>query len=126
MLAPGQLLYTTLIGAPATVALLGTRIRPNRLEAGVVLPAATYQLVNRQPLNRTRRPCVLSDEARLQLTLYAASYAELEVLSAAARAALEATGRFRWDSEGDQYDDQGQIGGRRQDYTLSLSTSTAS
>ncbi len=121
MPAPGQLLYQLLNDTPETAALLGARIQPNRLSAGTALPAATYQLVNRQPRTRTRRDCVLSDEARLQVNLYAATYADLEALASAVRAALDTTGSpFRYQDEGDQYDEAGQIGGRRQDYSLIL------
>ncbi|MCC2547715.1 DUF3168 domain-containing protein [Hymenobacter sp. BT175] len=121
-MAPGELLFQVLSTSPETAALLGTRIRPNRLEAGMVLPAATYSIVNRQPRAQTRRECTLSDEVRLQINLYAIAYADLDPLADAVRKALQEAG-FRWTGEGDQYDDAGQIGGRRQDYTLILPTS---
>jgi hypothetical protein len=121
MAAPGQLLYAALTSNPETSALLGTRVMPNRLPAGTTLPAAVYQLVNRQPRARTRRNCVLSDEARLQVTLYAASYAGLEQLASAVRKVLDSPARgFVYDNERDQYDEASQIGGRSQDYILTL------
>ncbi|MBG8552355.1 DUF3168 domain-containing protein [Hymenobacter guriensis] len=118
-MAPGELLYAALQANPQTAALLGGRIRPNQLEAGAALPAVVYQLVNQQPSARTRRACTLSDEARLQLTVYAAGYAQMSTVALAVRKALADTS-FSFDSEGDQYDEAGQIGGRRQDYTIRI------
>lgn len=120
MQAPGQLLVQALTASPAANALLQGRIRPNRLEAGAALPAAVYQLVNQQPAGFCLRGPAGTDEARLQVTLYAASYAGLDALATAVRRALAGT-VFVFRSEGDQFDDAGQVGGRRQDYTLTLS-----
>ncbi|MGO8608866.1 DUF3168 domain-containing protein, partial [Rhizobium johnstonii] len=66
MPAPGQLLVSALTANPATAALLGGRIRPNRLEAGAALPAAVYQLINQQPQGYCLRGATDTDTARLQ------------------------------------------------------------
>lgn len=120
MPAPGQLLVSALTADAAVHALLAGRIRPNRLEAGAQLPAAVYQLINQQPAGFCLRGGTSTDTARLQLTLYAPTYAALDALAGAVRRALRGSA-FEFQSEGDQYDDQGQIGGRRQDYLISIS-----
>jgi hypothetical protein len=123
-MTPGQLLFQLLSQTPETAALLGTRIRPNRLEAGTQLPAAVYQLVNNQPERLMH--CALPDTARVQVVIYGTSYAQMEAVALAVRKALDgyrtADGTdIEYDSEGDQYDEDARVGGRRQDYLITTS-----
>lgn len=122
MPTPGQLLFHLLSTSPYTAGLLGTRIKPNRLEAGSGLPAVVYQLVNNQSDRRLLR-CAAPDEARVQLVIYAASYGQMEAVAQAVRRALDgysdsAGTDIEYEAEGDQYDEDARVGGRRQDYLI--------
>ena len=117
---PGQRLYALLSVAPAVVALTGTRIYPLRLPQESVRPAITYQVVsNAQSAPLT---CPANDTPRVQVSLFADTYAGVCALAAAVRAVLH--GRHpgglvvELANEIDQYSDPAACYFRTQDYEL--------
>ena len=88
MASAATLLYQ-LLKADATVsALVAGRIYPLRLGQGAALPAIAYQKIS-DPTAGSLRACELPRVARVQISLFARTYAELDVLDAAVQTALD-------------------------------------
>ena len=117
---PGVLIFSLLSQAPAVVALLNTRIYPILAPQGTPFPYATYQVIS-QNGNETMA-CVLDDDARVQLSLFAKTYPEICAISAATRAALAGqevgTVLLTFDGNRDQASDPTLCYFRTQDYLL--------
>jgi len=91
---PGAILFDLLKAAAPVVALLGyadkqqvpqVRIYPLRAPEKTPLPYAVYQVVSGQA--EATMVCDLDDNARVQLSLFAATYPQLAELHQACRAA---------------------------------------
>ena len=115
---PGQLVFALLSQAARVVALAGTRIYPLRIPQGQPRPAVAFQLISNT--NDGIGPCRLNERARVQVSIYADSYAETCALSGAVRAVLdgyrdgETTVDFA--QQLDHYDDPAACFFRSQDY----------
>lgn len=83
---PGALLNSLLSQAPAVVALVTDRIYPLRAPQGTPYPYVLYQVVSGTP--DTSAQCELPDRARVQLSLFAATYPDVTQVHKACRAAL--------------------------------------
>lgn len=91
---PGQLLFTLLSQAAPVAALLPyvrqgqpeVKVYPVVAPENTPLPYVCYQLISRVPDGSAL--CDLGDAARVQLSLYATSYAQLCQLAQACRRAL--------------------------------------
>ena len=126
---PGLLLFSLLTQAAPVTALLGYvdkqlgpqhRLYPLRAPEGTPLPYVVYQVVSGTA--DATMTCDLADEARVQLSLFAASYAQVCELHAACRAALhgQRVGTVTIDFDGFQetHDDRALCYLRTQDYLL--------
>lgn len=117
---PGALIFSLLTQAAPVVALLGTRIYPILAPQGTPYPYATYQVIS-QNGNETMA-CVLEDDARVQLSVFAETYAQVCAITGATRAALagrEAQGALlTFDGNRDQPSDPTLCYFRTQDYLL--------
>ena len=117
---PGVLIFSLLSQAAPVVALLGERIYPILAPQGTPFPYATYQVIS-QNGNETMA-CVLEDDARAQLSLFAKTYPEICAISAATRAALAGqevgTVLLTFDGNRDQASDPVTCYFRTQDYLL--------
>jgi hypothetical protein len=120
---PGAILYALLSQAAPVVALLnhaqvGLRIYPLRAPQGTPLPYAVYQVVSAQ--SDATMNCDLDDTARVQLSLFAATYPDLTVLHAACRSAAHGkrvgTATVDFDSYQEAYQDNATCFLRTQDY----------
>ena len=118
----GPLLFSLLSQAAPVAALVGTRIYPLRIPQEQPRPAITYQLISRVPDGSPI--CALDDVARVQLSLFADDYGQIEVLAAAVRQALhQATVQgvyLALDNEIDHHDDTADCYFRSQDYFLEI------
>lgn len=116
----GQLIFSLLSSAPDVVALSGTRIYPLRVPQGKPRPAIAYQLVSN--VNDGEPGCYGDDRPRVQVSLFADTYATLCALSAATRAALDGyrSGAIvvTHVNETDLYDEQAECFHRPQDYEV--------
>ncbi len=83
---PGQLLFSLLSQAAPVTALVGTRIYPVVAPQGSPRPYVCYQLISRVPDGSAL--CQLSDVARVQLSLFADTYAQVCQLAQACRGQL--------------------------------------
>jgi len=122
---PGLLLFALLSQEPAVRALVATRIYPLRAPEGQARPYVLYQLISRVPDGPPA--CRFGDVARVQLSLFADSYAQVSALAAACRAVLHfaqpAPDVFlELDNELDHFDDQAVCFFKSQDYLLELPT----
>lgn len=121
MNAPGKLLYDLLLAAPAVVALAGNRIYPVRLAQGAALPAIAYQLISDAPTGAARG-CVLPGAPRVQISLFARAYEDLEALDAAVRGALDGAEtpayRLHFLNGFDQFEDASTVFYRPTDYRV--------
>ena len=121
-MAPGEIVFSVLSQAPAVQALVGVRIYPLRIPQGKPRPAITYQLITRVPQGSPL--CVLSDVARVQLSIFTDTYAQGEALATACRQALHgyALGEVyaELSNEIDQYDEGAVCYFKSQDYELEL------
>jgi len=117
---PGALIFSLLSQAPDVVALLGTRIYPILAPQTAPFPYITYQVISQNP-NETMG-CVLEDDARVQLSIFAKEYMEVWAISAATRQALANTevGQvlISFDGNRDQASDPTTCYFRTQDYLL--------
>ncbi|MDO7888286.1 DUF3168 domain-containing protein [Hymenobacter cheonanensis] len=117
---PGALLFSLLSQAPSVVALLGTRIFPILAPQTTPFPYLTYQVIS-QNGNETMG-CILEDDARVQLSIFAKTYAEVCTIAAATRAALAGqevgTVLLTFDGNRDQASDPTTCYFRTQDYLL--------
>ena len=118
----GPLLFSLLSQAAPVAALVGTRIYPLRIPQEQPRPAITYQLISRVPEGSAL--CELDDDARVQVSLFADTYGEIEALSQAVRAVLHlnpaAPVHMSLDNEIDHHDDTADCYFRSQDYFLEL------
>ena len=87
MASAATLLYQLLKADANVSALVAGRIYPLRLGQGAALPAIAYQKIS-DPTAGSLRACELPRVARVQISLFAKSYAELDTLDAAVQAAL--------------------------------------
>jgi len=120
---PGLLLFALLSQAAPVTALVGPRIYPLRAPEGQPRPYVLYQLISRVPDGAPA--CHFGDVARVQLSLFADSYAQVSALAAACRAVLHfaqpAPDVFlELDNEQDHYHDQALCYFKSQDYLLEL------
>jgi hypothetical protein len=126
---PGQLLFALLSQAPDVVALLSyapkpgqteLRVYPLRAPQGTPLPYVCYQVVSQNP--DTSADCDLDDTARVQLSIFAKTYAQVCTLSQACRQVLhrQRVGSIAidLDQQIDQYSDPAVCYYRTQDYLL--------
>jgi hypothetical protein len=117
---PGVLIFSLLSQAAPVVALLGERIYPILAPQGTPFPYATYQVIS-QNGNETMG-CVLEDDARVQLSIFAKTYPEVCTISAAFRATLAGqevgTALLTFDGNRDQASDPTICYFRTQDYLL--------
>jgi hypothetical protein len=124
---PGAILFDLLKQAAPVVALLGYvdkqqvqqyRIYPLRAPQGTPLPYAVYQVVSGQA--DATMQCDLDDTARVQLSLFAATYPDITVLHAACRAAAHSkrvgTATVDFDSYQESFQDGATCYLRTQDY----------
>jgi hypothetical protein len=120
---PGAILYALLSQAAPVVALLGhaqagLRIYPLRAPQGTPLPYAVYQVVSGQA--DATMQCDLDDTARVQLSIFAATYPDITVLHAACRAAAHGqrvgTATIDFDSYQESFQDGATCYLRTQDY----------
>ena len=126
----GPLLYALLSQAAPVAALVANasgaalpfRIFPLRIPQGQSRPAITYQLISRVPDGSAA--CELDDVARVQLSLFADTYAEIEALAVAVRRALHRTTAqgvyFELGNQIDHHDDTADCYFTSQDYTLEI------
>lgn len=119
-------MYARLLAAPAVQALLAGRVYPVRLAQGAALPAVAYQQIGR-PASAAARGCRLPEAVRVQVSLFARTYAELDALDAAVRAALDGhqdpadgIAAVRYLDGRDQMDDQSLVYYRPTDYRVEL------
>jgi hypothetical protein len=117
---PGALIFSLLSQAAPVVALLGTRIYPILAPQDAPFPYITYQVIS-QNGNETMG-CVLEDDARVQLSIFATTYMQLWDISAATRAALAGVEvgnvLLTFDGNRDQASDPTTCYFRTQDYLL--------
>ena len=117
---PGALIFSLLSQAAPVVALLGTRIYPILAPQTAPFPYITYQVIS-QNGNETMG-CVLEDDARVQLSIFAKTYMEVWAISAATRQALAnaevGTVLISFDGNRDQASDPTTCYFRTQDYLL--------
>lgn len=126
---PGLLLCSLLSQAPDVVAALvyapkpgveQLRLYPLRAPQTTPLPYVCYQVVSQQTLGSER--CELDDEARVQLSIYAATYAQVCELSQLLRATLHrqrvGSACIDLDQQLDHYADNALCYYRTQDYLL--------
>lgn len=118
---PGALIFSLLSQAAPVVALLSTRIYPILAPQNTPFPYVTYQVIS-QTGNETMG-CVLEDDARVQLSIFAKTYMEVWAISAATRQTL-ATAEvgqvlISFDGNRDQASDPTTCYFRTQDYLLS-------
>lgn len=73
-----------LLGTPAVAAVFGTRAEPDPLSQGRVLPAMTYKVVG-----KPHAVDVETTWVRLQVTVWADTYAQVQAGSTAIRKALQ-------------------------------------
>jgi hypothetical protein len=83
---PGEIINALLQADAEVVALLGERVYPLRAPQNTPYPYATYQVVSGQ--GNSLAACDLYDEARVQVSLFAKTYAQIGQLHAACRKAL--------------------------------------
>ncbi|MGY3091083.1 hypothetical protein ACVWYF_004147 [Hymenobacter sp. UYAg731] len=118
----GPLLFSLLSQAAPVAALVGTRIYPLRIPQEQPRPAITYQLISRVPDGSAI--CALDDIARVQLSLFADTYGEIEALAATVRGALHRLSTLgvylELDNEIDHHDDTADCYFRSQDYFLEI------
>lgn len=96
---PGQLLFSLLSQAAPVSALLPhvrngqpeTKIYPVVAPQNTPRPYCCYQLISRVPETGSSALCRLGDVARVQLSLFADTYAQLAQLTAAIKAELDYT-----------------------------------
>ena len=117
---PGPLFFATLTQDATVGALLGTRIYPILAPPNTPFPYLTYQLISQQ--GEETMACRLDDNARVQLSLFATTYAQVCEVAAACRAALFAADlapvRLSFDGNRDQPSDPQVCYFRTQDYLL--------
>ena len=126
---PGAILFNLLSQAIPVVALLGyvdkaqqpqVKIYPLRAPQNTPLPYVLYQVVSGQA--DASAQCELPDTARVQLSLFAATYAEIAILHQACRTALH--GRemgevsIAFDGYQESFQDNATCYLRTQDYLL--------
>jgi hypothetical protein len=120
---PGAILTALLSQAAPVVALLdhpkaGLRIYPLRAPQNTPLPYAVYQVVSGQA--DATMNCDLDDTARVQLSLFAATYPDITALHAACRAAAHGqrvgTVTVDFDSYQESFQDNATCFLRTQDY----------
>ena len=121
-MAPGALLYSLLTQSAAVTALVDGRVFPLRIEQDTPRPAITYQLISRVPDGTAA--CELDDIARVQLSLFADTYAEVEALASACRPVLHRLTTqgvyLELSNEIDHHDDGADCYFRTQDYRLEI------
>lgn len=83
---PGQLIFSLLRQSPAVAALAGARIFPLRVAQGQPRPALVYQVVGDN--TDTLPDCAGNESPRVQVSIFADTYAELCALSRAVKNAL--------------------------------------
>lgn len=88
MPSAATLLYQLLTADANVSALVAGRIYPLRLGQGAALPAIAYQKIS-EPQTGRIRACALPRVARVQISLFARTYAELDALDAAVQGALD-------------------------------------
>ena len=120
----GTLIYALLSQNAPLQALCGGRVFPVRVPQGQLMPAVVYQLISQTPqqyiLNQRSY-----DVARVQLSIFADSYAQLTPVAAAVRQVLDG---YRQDDiisvvldiETDHFEDGADRFHRSQDYRLNL------
>ena len=117
---PGELINTLLQAAAPVVALLGERVYPLRAPQKTPYPYATYQVVSGQA--NSTSGCDLDDEARVQLSLFCATYAQVGQLHLACRRALHGkevgTALIEFDTYQESFQDNALCFLRTQDYLL--------
>lgn len=117
---PGTLIYSLLQADAPVVALLGERVYPILAPQNTPFPYVTYQVIS-QNGNETMG-CVLEDDARVQLSIFAKTYPNVCAISAATRAALagQEVGAvlLTFDGNRDQASDPVTCYFRTQDYLL--------
>jgi hypothetical protein len=117
---PGALIFSLLSQAAPVVALLDTRIYPILAPQNAPFPYITYQVIS-QNGNETMG-CVLEDDARVQLSIFATTYMQIWDISAATRAALAGVEvgnvLLTFDGNRDQASDPTTCYFRTQDYLL--------
>ncbi|MGI4736327.1 MAG: DUF3168 domain-containing protein [Janthinobacterium lividum] len=127
---PGAILFDLLKQAAPVVALLGYvdksqaqqyRIYPLRAPQGTPYPYATYQVVSGQA--NSTMGCDLDDDARVQLSLFAATYEQITQLHLACRRALHGrevgSALVEFDTYQESFQDNALCFLRTQDYLLS-------
>lgn len=87
MASAATLLYQLLKADTTVTALVAGRIYPLRLAQGAALPAIAYQKIS-DPSAGSLRACALPRVARVQISLFARTYAELDALDEAVQAVL--------------------------------------
>lgn len=120
----GALIYSILSASPDMQTLTGGRIYPMRLPQGTAVPAVAYQLVSRMPNEMTHGQRIY-DHARIQVSIFANTYAEMSAVGDACRAAIDG---YRsadiiaavMDLELDHFEDLYDRYHRTQDYRLNL------
>jgi hypothetical protein len=93
MASAATLLYQLLKADATVAALVAGRIYPLRLGQGALLPAIAYQKIS-DPSTGSLRACDLPRVARVQISLFTKSYAQLDELDAAVQAALDESARL--------------------------------
>lgn len=94
MAAIETLLRNKLVGTAGVAALVSTRVHPDMLPQNVTYPAIRYVVTDSPPTVTTAGARFL--RARIQLDVYAASYASAKAVTAAVRTALN-----RWTAPAD-------------------------
>ena len=120
----GALIYGILSASPAIQTLAGGRVYPMRLPQGTAVPAIAYQLVSRMPQEMTHGQRIY-DHARIQVSIFANTYADMAAVADACRAAIDG---YRggeiiacvMDLELDHFEDLYDRYHRTQDYRLNL------
>jgi len=102
-----ELIYSLLTDDVAVSAIVGARVYPLRVPQNTARPAIAYQLIS-----RTGESCsggYLPEVSRIQVSLFAATYAQVSALDDAVRGALQGyrdgTTRIDFDGARDDYDE---------------------